>query len=155
MVFLSGNQFPNRNKEEQFRDVDWSTFAEKLGDKLADMTIPELVASPVELLSNVESITLAISETIEDVVPISKPTPFMKRWWSKDIAQLRQVMRSRARLAYRHRSNRTHEAHELHRQARNNYAEAIARAKRNTWTELFWNLLKLLVFGMYTQSPKA
>ena len=64
----------------------------------------------------------------------------MKRWWNKDIAKLRQVMRSRARLAYRHCEDRTHGAHEQHRQARNTYADAIAKAKKDTWVKFLETL---------------
>ena len=49
-------------------------------------------------------------------------------------------MRSRARLAYRHCDDRTHGTHEQHRQARNAYADTIAKAKKDTWVKFLETL---------------
>ena len=139
MINLELRRAPTHEKRN-FRNVDWKAFAEDLGERLKDITIPELVPSPAELIKGVETLTRVISQSIEEVVPVSRPTPFTKRWWNKDIAKLRQAMRSRVRLAYRHHNDRTHAAHKQHRQARNAYADAIAKAKKDTWTSFLENL---------------
>ena len=133
-INLKLRQAPMQDRRD-FRNIDWKTFTEKLGDRLENKTLPEPIPSSQELSRNVKAITLAISETIDEVVPITKLTPFTKRWWNKDIAKLRQVMRSRVRLAYRHKDDRMHEAHEQHRRAHNEYADAIVKAKKDTWTK--------------------
>lgn len=64
----------------------------------------------------------------------------MKRWWTKEISELRQIMRSRSRAAYRNRTNLNHPAHQEYKEAHNTYANAISKAKKDTWNAFLENL---------------
>ncbi|GBE84554.1 RNA-directed DNA polymerase from mobile element jockey [Sparassis crispa] len=78
-------------------------------------------------------LTDAISETIKTAVPLSKPTPFTKRWWSKDLGKSRRALQHLARASYRHHHICDHPSHSKYRKARNRYGDEIKSAKQDHW----------------------
>ena len=72
-------------------------------------------------------------ETIREIVPVSKPTPYSKRWWSKELTQMRRKVRKAGRDAYPVRQHRDHPIHELYQRLCNDYSEMIRKAKRSHW----------------------
>jgi hypothetical protein len=66
---------------------------------------------------------------------MSKPSPYLKRWWSKELAALKKVKEKLARKSYERRAVDEDPIHEAFRQARNNYSEVIRTTKAEHWTE--------------------
>lgn len=88
-------------------------------------------------------------ETIKSHVPILQASPYTKRWWSKELAQMRtwvrtlalgRLMRTRVRTlakkAYKLRERiLDHPVHEQYRLVRNKYGDKIDTAKKDHWEE--------------------
>ncbi|KZP04752.1 hypothetical protein FIBSPDRAFT_673627, partial [Athelia psychrophila] len=78
----------------------------------------------------------AILTTIESHVPRTRPSVYMKRWWSKELTQMCKHARALGKKSFlAHLSDPTHAVHEEHRQACNDYADLIDSSKKNCWED--------------------
>ena len=78
---------------------------------------------------------MAISEMIEELVPNSRPSPYVKQWWSLQLMHVRVETRCLGRRSYTRRGDSVDAAHEAYRVARNRYAEAIEESKKDHWKD--------------------
>jgi len=85
-------------------------------------------------------ITQAITDTIENHVPLVKPSPHSKRWWSRQLSDRRKQVARLQRTAYQMRALPLHECHQELKKLRNLFAEEIASAKKTHWTNWLENL---------------
>ena len=67
---------------------EWERFGTELQKQLASLEVPREFARGEMAVFQSARLALegAVLATIEAVVPKMKPTPFDKRWWSKDLA---------------------------------------------------------------------
>lgn len=88
-------EVPRKN----WRDVDWEKFNEHLGQLLAPFP-PIPIATNDEFQQAAERLTRAITDTINIKVPTSKPCPHSKRWWTRELTNLRKQVTELSRTAY-------------------------------------------------------
>ncbi len=74
-----------------------------------------------------------LQETIEEQVPLTKDTPYRKRWWSRDLSDMRGVKERLARTSFRLLSDPQHAVHAEYQSYRNRYTDAIRLAKKDFW----------------------
>ncbi len=53
-----------------------------------------------------------VQETIEIYVPWTKPSPYIKRWWTGELTELWKHLRKVQKKAYRFRMFKDHPIHE-------------------------------------------
>src|SRR5882724_8944770 len=75
-----------------FRETEWDDFREELAKQLTHIPGPQRLCTDAQFQKAVDDLTLAVQETIDAVVPISKLTPFSGCWWSKQLASLKKAM---------------------------------------------------------------
>ena len=73
-----------------FRDVDWDAFNGTLTSHLEAHPPPTCINNPGDLESSLDRLTDALRRAVEEHVPKMKPTPFVKRWWSKELTDMRK-----------------------------------------------------------------
>ena len=122
--------FPSR---PNFRATDWEKFNSYLKTLLSAIPQPKEICTIEHLNSTVKDLTDTILATIQQTVPTSKPSPYSKRWWSKELTQKRRGVRKAGRNSYINRSQRTHLAHEYYRRTWNEYTDMIRQTKRKHW----------------------
>src|SRR6266481_1308585 len=116
-----------------FRDVDWGDFREELAKQLC------LIPGPCPLLTNtqfqraVSDLTQAIQATIELKVPVPWPSPHARRWWSKELSQLKKAMNRLGSQSYKYRAVTDHPVHKAYRVTRGRYGDEIKYAKKEHW----------------------
>ena len=76
-----------------------------------------------------------ITRTIQDIVPMSNPSPFAKRWWSHDLTTENKKIKALRKLARRKHHIRDHSIHKEYRAARNDFTEKVEKNKLDHWTE--------------------
>lgn len=122
---------PRRN----FRNTDWEDFNRALQTRLHALGPPTVLATVEEFQTATRNLTHVIQETIDDKVPICRPSPYAKRWWNSELSALRSGLSRLSREAYKHRHHPHHPTHEKLRQARNHYSEAIKKTKAKHWMD--------------------
>jgi hypothetical protein len=130
------NAVPKRN----FRTTDWKKFGTALESKLQNLPAPNPITSKEEAQDRLNSLLEAIITTIEEKVPLSKPSPYAKRWWSAELDVANKNLKKIAYQAKARRRYRGDPIHEEHRKARNAFAKSVEKAKEEHWNEYLENV---------------
>ena len=118
-----------------YKLTDWKEFCETLKVNLAALPEPEELTTIAQFNITLEHLDLAIKAATVKHVPKSKPSPYSKRWWSKELATMKKVKEKLARKSYERRAADGDPIHEMFRQSRNKYSQAIRKTKLDHWTE--------------------
>lgn len=118
---------------------------------------PMPITTQVQLGDAVVGMVTAVNNAIKATIPKTKPSRFAKRWWNRDLDDMRKVKNRLSREAYRHRGNTDHGAHQALREYRNKYSEAITEAKETHWTNFLEEADEsaLWTAGRYITNPNG
>ena len=100
-----------------------------------------------EFHTQIAKLDSAIKEAIKAHVLLTKMSPYAKRWWTKELSNLKKHKERLARRSYRRRAEDKDPIHEEFRLAQNRYSAAIQRTKDEHWMEWLETLDKE---GMWT-----
>ena len=118
-----------------YREVDWEAFRKELG-KVLDNTQPaERIDNQRQLDRSCGNLTKAIQNVIQTQVPVAKISPKTKRWWTKELTQLRRHAEKLGRQAYRQRACLDHVIHAERKEAAKKYAKVLQHTKRQHWRD--------------------
>ena len=116
-----------------YRVEDWGNFRKGLASKLRNLEAREELASKGEFYRWLDGLTCAIREVINEKVLKIKPSPFMKRWWSRELADSQREVRRVAWQAYKKKAHLQDPIHQMHRAKRNINGSMIEQVKRAHW----------------------
>ena len=85
--------------------------------------------------SSLTSLTTVINTTVAANVPCSNPSPFTKRWWTKEHSQACSTMRRTARLANNITNDPSHPSHQEYQLQCNTYTNLIRSTKKRHWRD--------------------
>jgi endonuclease/exonuclease/phosphatase family metal-dependent hydrolase/predicted RNA-binding Zn-ribbon protein involved in translation (DUF1610 family) len=122
-------------ESSNFRDVDWEEFRKLLEVKISNFGIPKKLTTQTELNRECDRLTKALQETIEEKVPKSGVCPHSKRWWTKELKELRTKFRKLGRKIGKYRQSPDHPIHAEFREVRREYDRAIKYNKRHHWRD--------------------
>ncbi|KAF8588922.1 hypothetical protein K439DRAFT_1261534, partial [Ramaria rubella] len=105
----------------------------KLRFKLDSNIQNKLIANETDFYLMLESLTNCITEVIEEIIPKSCPSLFMKRWQSKKIADKRLQTRQLGQNSYSRHSNLDDPIHKEYKCCQNKYGLLIERTKKQHW----------------------
>jgi hypothetical protein len=123
-----------------YRKTDWGEYREKLQARLQGMSCPDTYESADYLEKGVHDLEEAIRATTEEVVPLSKPSPQWKRWFTPELKTLRNESAKLQRTAYHHRFKLDHPVHEAARAAEKKYSKVVEAQKAQHWWAWLANL---------------
>jgi hypothetical protein len=86
-----------------FRATDWEELKSVLDKELLKLEAPRELNSKEDLINALDMLKAAITRTINKVVPRKKPSPYAKRWWTKEL----ETARKKVRKLGRHKALRT------------------------------------------------
>jgi len=104
-----------------FRNVDWPAFREVLEKKLAEVHPAQKITNQRQLDQCCADLTQVIQSTIHEQVLVTKITLKSKRWWTKELMQLRRQAEKLGRQSYKCRSQPLHRIHSEHKEAAKRY----------------------------------
>ncbi|KAG2052427.1 hypothetical protein BDR06DRAFT_1056967 [Suillus hirtellus] len=82
-----------------------------------------------------KSVTRAITSTAKACVPLAKPCPHSKRWWTRTLSDLRKQVAKLSRKSHQMRGLPDHPCHREHKTLKNRYADEIAATKKQHWQD--------------------
>ena len=80
-------------------------------------------------------LSAAIQSAADQCVPKTRPSPFTKRWWTKELSELRRQKKKLRAKSYRLRAQRYHPVHEQATKASDEYAKSLEATKRKHWDD--------------------
>ena len=92
-----------------------------------------------ELESAVNTLVVTLQEVLDQEVLATKPSPFTKRWWTKELTELKQEQTRLNKLSYHFRGIQDHTVHAEFKSATNNLSNRIDEMKKEHWEEWLEN----------------
>jgi hypothetical protein len=71
-----------------WRKTDWDEFRGSLAEKLTRVPVPEVLDTREQVDAALRELDRSVWECINNLVPMSRPSPYVKRWWSEKLTQL-------------------------------------------------------------------
>ena len=124
-----------RMETRNFKVVNWKEFQEKLEKRTSKRGVPNFIRTQDELNRICGELTSALQEMIAEVVPKTQIGPHAKRWWTKELTELRQVMLQSRRKASKLHHEPENPHWERFKEARRKLGSEIVKAKRNHWRD--------------------
>ncbi len=118
-----------------YREVDWKEFQEALAKRIALWGIPNLIKTQSELDMECQRLMEALQGTIEEKVPKIRLGPQCRRWWTKELAEMRKEMLKARRKAYKDKQQTDMQALNLYRENRRRFSREIKHTKCNHWRD--------------------
>ncbi|KAJ7138920.1 hypothetical protein C8R46DRAFT_811157, partial [Mycena filopes] len=84
-----------------FRETIWSDFREHLLGQLTGIDRRDAYDTIGDVEAAISQLEAAIRATIQAIVPMTKPFPHMKRWYSPELRVLKKASAKVERIAYR------------------------------------------------------
>jgi hypothetical protein len=115
-----------------FKEVDWDEFREDLRTRRQRR---EYV--PPKTTEDIDRVMAELDEDIQATIAAHvkpyNPTPYSKRWWTKELSALRKAANRSSRLAHKFRYVIDHPSHEAMKTAMTIYQETIEKTKIEHW----------------------
>jgi ribonuclease HI/endonuclease/exonuclease/phosphatase family metal-dependent hydrolase len=124
---------PAQTAKYDYREVDWEIFNRALETRLLTLPAPVPLRSKAEADHRLAELERTLKVVIDAQVPIVKPCPYVKRWWSKELAAQRKEVKRMAKKARRVDGIDGHPDIDKYRTARNEFADALRKAKNAHW----------------------
>jgi hypothetical protein len=103
--------------------VNWDEFREQLAEQLESVPDAKELETAGEYNDMVHALTITIQDTIDIVVPLLKPVPHSRRWWNRELTDLKRAKNRLNHLSYVHRAIADHPSHEEHREVTEKYSK--------------------------------
>ena len=94
-------------------------------EQLAAIPGPGVLIDETQYQKAVGDLTAALQTAIEWVVPLSKTSPHLRRWWNEDLSRLKKEMNRLGGTSYRYRAIAEHVSHSQYTKVWNEYGLAI------------------------------
>ena len=127
--------FPTRNMQE----ADFKEINKRLQTLLQERCPAKKIRTKDELKNAVNKLVETIQEVLEVVVPATKPCPYMKHWWTKELTELKQVQQRLSKLSFHFRGTPNHPVHVEYTTTANMLNNRIDKTKREHWTDWLEN----------------
>lgn len=114
-----------------FKSAPWEKIRERVQEQLNQTRRPTDTQEQADRLLN------AVNKAVQELVPVSKPAPYAKKWWNRDLTELRQkytTLRNQAR-AIRRGGSRCSLTEEQAKKAQKEYHTVIKAQKKAHWED--------------------
>ena len=140
-----------------FQDVDWSEFRDNLSRRLTLIGDPVPIPDQDRLNASCDTLTEAIQEAVKACVPTTVICAKSKRWWTKELTQMRCSMNKLGRQLYKLRNNLAHPIHGEHLEAEKLYDRTLECTKRQHWRDWLKRAedLDIWTIHKYTSQPST
>jgi len=128
-----------RNPTRNFRATDWDEFADHLNTILSHSLEPRRLDSIEEFQAAIRVVSASIKSTIETHIPMTKPLPHTKRWWTQELSNMRKRKNRLSKESYQWRGLPDHPSHQQHRQVSKEYTTLIEKTKKMHWEDWLLN----------------
>ena len=125
------NAFPTWNMHK----ADFKEINKWLQTLLQECCPARKICNKDKLKSAINKLVKVIQEVLDVEVPASKPCPYMRWWWMKELTELKQEQQRLSKLSFWFRGTSNHPVHVDYKSAANKLNNRIDKTKREHWTD--------------------
>ena len=118
-----------------YREADWEGVRKELSTQLAKLPPATQITNQGQMDESCKNLTKAIQRAIAAEIPMSNPTPKSKRWWTKELTQLRRLSNKLGRQSHQRGHEPEHDIHRQHDAAKKKYRKVLDHTKRHHWRD--------------------
>ena len=118
-----------------FRQADWPKVNLDLTQRLEELLPAAHIESKGEFLLKVDEVIRITTETLEDHLKDRRPSPFKRRWWTKELSTLKKMQNRLSGKSFRLRRVRDHPVHAMHKEAANQFKNVMEETHGQDWTD--------------------
>jgi hypothetical protein len=118
-----------------FCKANWSEYRKCLMGKLLQIERQENYETVEDIMHAFQELDDAIRETTQEVVELSKPSMHVKRWYSKQMRELKRESAKLEHIAYKQQHTPDHPIHAQAAEAMARYGAAVDKGKEQHWVE--------------------
>ena len=118
-----------------FRNGDWADINSKLKARLEERSPAARLRSKEEFLAKVDSVISIIKEVLGEELTETKPSPFSRRWWTKELTNLKRAQNRLSSKSYKLREVRDHPVHQEYKVAVNKFKETMIAIRKQHWMD--------------------
>jgi hypothetical protein len=124
-----------RKGKRQYAQADWNKIRTKLEEALCRAPLEERQGSTDELDYKADLLISRINDILESYVPRARQSPYNKRWWTRELTELRTEYTTRRNriVTLSRRGEDTQRARQLANAARRTFHNAIEKQKKDHW----------------------
>jgi exonuclease III len=126
---------PPKKGKRQYTEVDWDKIRTELEAILSKTLLKEELGSTEELDDKAEFLTSKINEILENRVPRARRSLYNRRWWTRELTELRTEYTTRRNriVTLRRRGEDTERARHLASAARRTFYNAVEKQRKDHW----------------------
>jgi len=113
--------------------ADWEKVQEEIRKRLEGLKVGELIPNEAGIYDQLSKLMQAITETVISEILKTRPSSYVKRWWSNELAQKHTEVHMLGRRAYERRADPHKPVHKHYKGARNAYGDMIKKVKNMHW----------------------
>jgi hypothetical protein len=83
---------PAAPNSRNFRMADWPSICKKLDRRLKAESPAVLINTKDEFIAKVDGLVHTITAVLEEEVPATNPSPYTRRWWTKELTDLNNIL---------------------------------------------------------------
>ena len=118
-----------------FRNVDWEKFRNTLERQLRTLGLPRALRNQGELDAECSQLTNTLQLTIQSDIPTTTLCPKSRRWWTKELTNLRREASRLGRKASKLKNRPNDLVHVESAKAKKAYEKAIEYNKKHHWRD--------------------
>ena len=118
-----------------FRQANWIKVNEDLAQRLESGPPPSRISLKEEFTTKVDELVLVIKGVLEDHLKERRPSPFKRRWWTKELSQLKKQQNRLSNKAYKFRHLRDHPIHTEYKAATNKFKDIMQETRNQDWSD--------------------
>ena len=122
---------PGRN----FREADWPAIRDRLKLLLDEKLPASRIKTEDEFNDTVSSFTDIITEVLNYEIPITEPSPFSRRWWTKELTQLKRKQNRLSNKSYKFRLILDQPSHAEYKAAVREFRDTLTSTRNQHWTD--------------------
>jgi ribonuclease HI len=122
-----------------FREADFVKLNEALDTRLKRDSPAIHISTKEEFHDKVNLLMDIIQQTVAEHVPETKPCPYTKRWWTKELSDLKNAKNRLSNKAHKFRDIIDHPDKIKHKEAVNAFAETLEQTVKSHWVDWLEN----------------
>jgi hypothetical protein len=122
-----------------YRAADWPVVNNKLKHRLNTESPAVRIRTKEEFITKVDMVVRIITEVLNDNLEVTKPSPYSKRWWTKELSDLRTKQNKLSNDSHRFRLILDHLSHQEYKAAVKEFKKLLTDTKKQNWIDWLEN----------------